>query len=242
MADVFPPRTSQLQRLVARLGISEQGPVRWDLLDLALTHPSAHPTDNYEQLEFIGDAVVRLVASRLLWAENHQGQVGEWSAIRAVLVSDRTLAELAQSIGLEKFLRVGSSAVGDRKGETSRLADAFEAVLAALFLSSQTLELILPWLEPLFVRSIAKIRSDPAYQNYKAALQQWTQLHYQQLPEYRVQSLSSPGQSSADLTFQAEVWFQDRCLGQGQGHSRKAAEKAAAKVAYEAILHEQSER
>ena len=214
-------RRVKLERFVARLGLDNREPIRWDLLHAALTHPSMDTADNYEQLEFLGDSVVRLVASRQLWVNESQAKVGEWSAIRSVLVSDRTLADIARSVDLEQFLRVGASAISDRKGETSRLADAFEAVLGALYLSSQSLDLILPWLEPIFKRYIHKIRTDPAYQNYKAALQEWTQLHYKTLPEYRVQDLS---EKQHEPNFEAEVWLQSKCYGRGQGRSRKAAE------------------
>lgn len=226
------PRQLQLEKFVARLGLVTGTGIRWDLMELALTHPSADSVANYEQLEFLGDSVVRLVASRQLWQTNQAGTVGEWSAVRSVLVSDRTLAEIALSVGLEQFLRVGASAVGDRKGETSRLADSFEAVLGALFLSDQTLGLILPWFEPILERFTQKVRTDPAYQNYKAALQQWTQLHHKILPEYRVQSLSD---AVHDPKFAAEVWLLGKCYGSGEGRSRKAAEKAAAQVAYKAL-------
>ena len=232
MGDVPCQRQGKLERFMARLGIEDSTQVRWELLHMALTHPSMDGEDNYEQLEFLGDSVVRLVASRLLWNQENQAVVGEWSAIRSVLVSDRTLAEIARSIGLEQFLRVGASTVGDRRGESSRLADAFEAVLGALFLSDETLGLVLPWLEPIFERYVHQIRTDPAYQNYKAALQQWTQLHLKVLPEYQLQSLSK---TPHDPKFEAQVWIQGKCYGRGQGRSRKAAEKAAARVAYEAL-------
>lgn len=231
------PRLGQLERFIARLGLTESEEIRWDLMELALTHPSASNTANYEQLEFVGDAVVRLVSANLLWMANAEGTVGEWSAIRSALVSDRTLAEIALSLGLDRFLVVGASAIHDRKGETSRLADSFEAVLGALFLSTRTLDLIQPWLEPLFQRYAEKIRSDPTYQNYKAALQQWTQSHHKILPEYRVQPISPSetqmmrGQEFSPQ-FEAEVWLLGQRLGRGQGRSMKAAEKAAAQQAY----------
>lgn len=229
-----PPslRHSKLQKFVARLGIETPETIQWELMELALTHPSADSVANYEQLEFLGDSVVRLVTSRQLWRTHPQGTVGEWSAVRSMLVSDRTLADIARSVDLEQFLRVGASAVGDRKGETSRLADSFEAVLGALFLSDQTLGLILPWFEPILEQYTQKIRTDPTYQNYKAALQQWTQLHHQTLPEYRVTSLND---APHDPKFAAEVWLLGQCYGSGEGRSRKAAEKAAAEVAYQTL-------
>ena len=232
MAGLTDQRRRNLEKFIARLGLEQTKQVRWDLLHIALTHPSMDGEENYEQLEFLGDSVVRLVAARFLWHQEHQSTVGDWSAVRSVLVSDRTLAEIARSVGLEKSLRVGASTVGDRKGETSRLADAFEAVLGALFLSDDSLTLVLPWLAPIFERYVHKIRTDPAYQNYKAQLQQWTQQHLKVLPDYRVQSVS---QTQHDPKFAAEVWIQDKCYGRGEGRSRKAAEKAAARIAYEAL-------
>ena len=228
-------RQQKLERFIVRLGVENTKAVRWDLLHLALTHPSMDAVENYEQLEFLGDSVVRLVASRELWLKDNASKVGEWSAVRSVLVSDRTLAEIAKSVGLEQFLRVGASTVGDRKGETSRLADSFEAVLGALFLSKQNLDLVLPWLEPIFLRYIQKIKTDPAYKNYKAELQQWTQSKHRVLPEYRTQPMKEGKEQMRDPLFQSEVWLLGKLQGQGQGRSRKEAEKAAARMAYEAL-------
>lgn len=142
-----PQRQNQLEKLIERLGLSTQQKIAWQLLDLALTHPSVSTQDNYEQLEFVGDSVVRLVASELLLETYPNAPVGEFAAVRSILVSDRILAEISNSYGLGRYLLVGGSATRDRLGEESRLADCFEAVLAALYLSTNTLELIRPWLE-----------------------------------------------------------------------------------------------
>jgi ribonuclease-3 len=207
--------------------------VQWSLLDLALTHPTISTTANYEQLEFLGDAVVRMAASEFLWEVYPDCSVGEFSAIRKVLVSDRTLARIADSYGLDRYLLISESAAGDKAGLTSRLADAFEAVLGALYLSTHTLELVRPWLDTHFKQLASEIRTDPAYQNYKDALQEWTQGHYQILPEYRVQETRRIHGDPERFT--AEVWLQGRRLGQGKGHSKKAAEQAAAREAFLAV-------
>jgi ribonuclease-3 len=229
----YPRRQKQLQSLVQRLGLSKQVPVQWHLLDLALTHPSVSAQANYEQLEFIGDAVVRLVAAEVLWENYPDSPVGEYAAIRSVLVSDRILAKIATEYDLALYLLISSSAVNDRSGEESRLADAFEAVLGALYLSTHTLELVRSWLDPHFKQLAEEIRSDPARLNYKAALQEWTQAQFKVLPEYRVQETNQP--PSALDRFIAEVWLQGRQLGQGKGRSIKAAEQAAAQVAFLAL-------
>ena len=229
----YPRRQRQLESLVQKLGLPAQAPVQWHLLDLALIHPTVSTEANYEQLEFIGDAVVRLVAAEVLWETYPDCPVGEFAAIRSVLVSDRILAQLATEYGLELYLVVSGSAASDKAGSVSRLADAFEAVLGALYLSTHTLELVRPWLDPHLKQLAEQIRSDPARLNYKAALQEWTQGHYKVLPEYRVHENSQP--DSIQERFTAEVWLQGRILGKGSGRSIKAAEQTAAQVAFLAL-------
>ncbi|MBV9386952.1 MAG: ribonuclease III [Chroococcidiopsidaceae cyanobacterium CP_BM_ER_R8_30] len=229
----YPRRQRQLQNLTRKLGLPAQALVQWHLLDLALTHPTVSAQENYEQLEFVGDAVVRLIASEVLWQAYPEWPVGEFAAIRSVLVSDRFLATLATEYGLELYLLVAGSAVNDRVGQESRLADAFEAVVGALYLSTHTLELVLPWLGPHFQRLAAQVHADPARLNYKAALQEWTQSQFKVLPEYRVQEIEQRGLELE--RFYAEVWLQGEKLGQGTGRSIKAAEQAAAQEAFLAI-------
>lgn len=225
----YPRRQKQLQSLVSKLGLPAQAALNWRLLDLALTHPTVSAEANYEQLEFVGDAVVRLVAAQMLWETYPNCPVGEFAAIRSVLVSDRILAQLATEYGFELYLLVSGSATADEAGQETRLADAFEAVLGALYLSTHTLELVRPWLDPHFKRLAAQIRSDPARFNYKAALQEWTQAHFKTLPEYRVQEMQ---QNSSFERFTAEVWLQGQQMGQGIGRSKKDAEQAAAHKAF----------
>jgi len=231
---IDPRRQKQLQKLVQKLGLLDNTPIQWDLLDLALTHPSMSRDVNYDQLEFVGDAVVRMAASELLFETYPNASVGDFAAIRSVLVSDRILAQLAQEYGLERYLLLAPSAAADPRGEMSRLADAFEAIVGALYLSTHTLELIRPWLDPHFQRLTEEILQDPARQNYKDALQEWTQAHYKSLPEYRLTE-TNPIEGDENR-FTAQVWFQGQQLGEGQGRSKKAAEQAAAKAALAKVI------
>ena len=224
-----PQRQNQLEKLIERLGLSTQQKIAWQLLDLALTHPSVSSQDNYEQLEFVGDSVVRLAASELLFETYPNAPVGEFAAVRSILVSDRILAEISESYGLGRYLLVGGSATRDRLGEESRLADCFEAVLAALYLSTNTLELIRPWLDQHLLERATDIFNDPARQNYKAALQEWTQSCYKILPQYKV---NETGYAGDEARFTASVWLRDEQLGTGTGKTIKAAEQAAARVAF----------
>ncbi len=225
----YPQRQKQLERLIEKLSLPKQSAVQWPLLDLALTHPTASPEANYEQLEFVGDAVVRLAVAEFLMQHFSHLPVGEFSAIRSVLVSDRILARIASEYTLDRYLLVASSAVNDKLGEESRLAEAFEALLGALYLSTHSMVLIRPWLDSHFHQLVDEILKDPARQNYKAALQEWTQAHYKCLPEYKVKEATG---SDVEQRFIAEVWLQNQCLGVGQGRSIKAAEQAAAQVAF----------
>ncbi|MEC4983836.1 MAG: ribonuclease III [Oscillatoria sp. PMC 1068.18] len=225
-----PRRSKELEKFLFKLGLTKIEKIDFSLLDLALTHPSVSREANYDQLEFVGDAVVRLAASEVLWETYPDCPVGEFAAIRSILVSDRCLAEFAEGFGLERYLLVSRSAAADNAGKVSRVADAFEAVLGAIYLSTQTMSMIRPWLDPLLKSKAAEVREDPARQNYKDALQEWTQGNYKLLPEYRVRE-TKPEHASQNR-FTAEVWLEERHLGTGTGRSKKAAEQAAAKQAY----------
>jgi len=225
-----PHRHTQLQSLLRRFGLGETAPIDWPLLDLALTHPSQSPDRNYQQLEFVGDAVVRLAAAEVLMADYPHALVGELSALRAILVSDRTLADWGEVYGLDRFLWVSAAVLADKKGRVSLLADSFEAVLGALYLSTKDLSLIHPWLDEHLRTKAAEISQDPARHNYKEVLQEWTQAHYKCLPDYRITN-NQPGCPPQER-FQATVWLNEQCLGSGMGASKKSAEQAAAQQAY----------
>ncbi|HAC64233.1 MAG TPA: ribonuclease III [Cyanothece sp. UBA12306] len=230
MTFIDPRRRKQLQILTQKLGLSQTTQINWSWLDLALTHPTISQEKNYQQLEFVGDSVVRLAAAEVLLETYPDESVGEFAALRSIMVSDRTLAQFAESFSLDRYLLVSDSVAKDEVGKVSRLADAFEAVLGALYLSTHTMELVRPWLDYLLKTKAEEIRQDPARQNYKDALQEWTQAQYKMLPEYRVKSIESSPQEQT--CFLAEVWLKDRKLGSGKGRSKKIAEQAAAQEAY----------
>ncbi|MEO0541432.1 MAG: ribonuclease III domain-containing protein, partial [Cyanobacteria bacterium P01_A01_bin.105] len=144
-------RRCQLQQLVEPWGVATHA-VNWALLDQALTDISTSAHYNNQHLEFFGDAVLRLSAAAFLREAYPQMTVGEMAATRSQLVSDRTLTRLAERHRLTYYLRLAKSAAGDRAGQASRLADAFEAVLGALYLSTNDLSLVRPWLDGEFQR------------------------------------------------------------------------------------------
>jgi ribonuclease III len=230
MALLYLRRQKQLQSLINSLGLTVDDEFDWLLLDRALIHATADPLNNYEQLEFVGDAVVKLAAAEFLYSEYAHLGVGDFTALRSVLVSDRILAQISEEYGFEHYLVVATSAQSDRAGRSTRLADALESVLAALYLQDHTLKLVQPWLNPHFHRLSEEILADPARQNYKAALQNWTQAKHKILPEYRHQELSQVHNDPE--RFGAEVWLQGEMLSRGTGRSIKAAEQDAARSAF----------
>ena len=228
-----PRRHQQLKQFVTALGITNSQNVRWELLHLALVDISSSAEHNNEVLEFLGDAALRLAAAEFLQENYPQMSVGDMAAVRSQLVSDRTLATLAQGYSFSRYLHISSSAAGDRAGQSSRLADAFEAVLGALYLSTHNLSLIRPWLDGHFERLTQAIKNDPARQNYKAALQELTQAHSKQLPEYNVEEISQ--RHGDPERFYAQVQYQGKLWGNGKGPSIKQAEQRAAQQAYEQL-------
>lgn len=226
-------RRRDLTLFLAKLGVVNSTAVHWDLLDQALVDISRSADKNNEVLEFLGDAALRLAAAEFLQETYPAMSVGEMAAVRSQLVSDRTLAILAREYHFERYLQISSSAAGDRAGQNSRLADAFEAVLGALYLSTHDLSLIRPWLDGNFERLTLAIKNDPARHNYKAALQELTQAHSKQLPEYTVEEISQ--RHGDPERFYARVEYQGKLWGDGKGPSIKQAEQRAAQQAFDQL-------
>lgn len=232
-----PNRQRQLGKLLAKLGLTDTSAINWSLLDRALTHPT-FSSQHYEQLEFVGDAVLRLVASEVLLKTYPEMTEGALSGIRSVVVSDRTLAQVAARYSLDRYILMGASARCDKVGEETRLAAALEALLAALYLSTRDFSLIDPWFNDCLRTFADIVQQDPALQNYKGALQRLTQALFHQLPEYRV---SEVGTTHGDKErFLAEVWLQGKQWGQGKGQSKKAAEQVAAQMALRLLQEERT--
>lgn len=227
MTELPSSRQLQLERCVQTLGL----PASPDLtrLDQALTHKSADARYNYEQLELLGDAVLRLAATECLQESFPEASVGELSAIRSILISDRSLAQLAQDLGLHPYLILGP---GMKAGPT-HLADALEAVVAVLYLETQNLELVRAWLDGSLRQRAIAVHQDPVKQNYKVALQELTQAHTKSLPQYR--TAEQHPVDGDPQRYQSTVWFRETCWGTGYGPTKKQAEQAAAAVAYDRL-------
>ncbi|MFN9644445.1 MAG: ribonuclease III family protein [Cyanobacteriota bacterium] len=202
-------------------------------IEEALSHSSLGESRNHERLEFLGDAVLRLAATEFLRREHSNLRVGEQSALRSHLVSDRWLAALAQTIGLTTVLRMGPMAGGDAAGRATVLAECAEALLGGIYLAwggpGGGLEPLIQWLAPHWRQTASTVLADPHRQNWKSALQEWSQRQGLGLPGYFCEEKSlvhgDPRRFFCTVSLQAGVVLLD---GKGWGGSRRQAEQAAA--------------
>ncbi len=195
----------------------------------ALTHSSAQCSINYEKLEFLGDAVLRLAASEFIENSFPHLKVGERSELRSQLVSDSWLTKLGQKIKIHQQLIIGSKATGDKTARSTIEAEATEALIGALYECLKDIEPIHNWLKPYWKETSFHVLSDPHRKNYKSALQEWSQGKGLNLPEYVIEEKSL---SHGNLCrFFCKVKIKDKVLGKGWGGSIRAAEKEAARTA-----------
>jgi len=201
------------------------------LLDLALVHGSrinealGEDLASNERLEFLGDAVIGLVVAEALYRDLPDVGEGTLTAIRASIVRRETLADVARALQLGMYLEMGRGEASSGGREKDRnLADAFEAIVAAVYLD-QGYDAARSFLLRHLDARIHAARTSGTIPNYKAMLQEHLQSRDQSLPRYRVVSTVGPDHNRE---FTAEAILDDTILGRGSGRTRKAAETAAA--------------
>jgi len=206
----------------------------WALIEEALSHSSAGLPVNHERLEFLGDAVLRLAASDFLRLEQPRLPVGRHAALRAQLVSDRWLAELGSRCRLERVWHLGAMAAGDGAGRATVYAEISEALIGALYLAGGAgqggLDPVVRWLSPHWRRSLAAYLADPDLDNWKSALQEWSQGQGLGLPAYSCHEISQVHGDRERFCCQVQL---SAAAGveraEGRGPSRRAAEQQAAR-------------
>ena len=206
------------------------------LLERALTHKSFAnenrvPYHN-ERMEFLGDAVLSLIVSEHLMRTCPDSTEGDLSRLRAAVVSEPALAVIGRTLELGAYLLLGKGEeqTGGRDKD-SLLADALEALIAALYLDAgkdAAEAFILRFFEDVIKRTCTARTS----LDYKTTLQERCQEHLKQLPEYRVASETGPDHQKQ---FDVELLVKGQVYGRGTGKSKKEAEQKAAKEALEKL-------
>jgi len=194
------------------------------LLHRALTHRSFSP-DNNERLEFLGDSVLNLIVSTELYRRFHDLSEGELTRLRAMLVREGTLADIARSIELGEFLRLGG---GELKSggfdRDSILADAFEALLGAIY-SDGGLDAVTRVILQLFAKRLESLDSSKVPKDSKTELQEELQKLGRPLPVYELRSIE--GEPHAQQFF-VDCIVDSMPVVSGEGSSRRNAEQDAA--------------
>lgn len=208
------------------------------LLREALVHRSylnenpSFPSADNQRLEFLGDALLDFVAGDYLYRRYPKMREGELTSLRAALVKEETLARFAQALGLGRYLYLGrgEEESGGRE-RPSLLADAFEALVGALYLDGglkPAESFILRFLEP----ETEQIVAQGELRDYKSLFQEEAQRRFQSTPLYRTIDERGPDHNKV---FTVEVLIEEKLCGRGEGTTKQAAEQEAARQALEKI-------
>ena len=203
-----------------------------DILTRALTHRS-HSSKNYERLEFLGDAVLDMVLSERLYKEFSQIEEGRLSRMRAYLVNQKALAQIAREIELDTYLILGKGESTFGKNRDSILSDSLEALIGGVYIdggfkSAQTV------IEILFENMISQINPDDLFKDSKSALQEVLQKNNMKLPEYKL--IKTEGDQH-DQIFEVECIIATmNLITNGKGKNLKTAEQQAAEKALNVFL------
>ncbi len=203
------------------------------LLRLALTHPSvAHEqgraAQHNQRLEFLGDAVLGLALTRELYEKFPSVSEGPLTKARAQMINRRTLAEQAKQIGIRDHLILGRGEEANQgRTRASALADAYEALIGAIFLDGG-FDAAREFVLRSFRRAFGELTSIPTLDNPKGELQELLQGKSSEAPEYNLVCITGPDH---DRVFECVVTHSGNELGRGRGKSKKAAQSEAAVAA-----------
>jgi ribonuclease-3 len=218
---------SPLDALGQRVGLAGSSP----LLALALTHSSyaaEHGVESNERLEFLGDAVVDLAVADLIVTSYPTLNEGTGSLVRSRVVNENSLAGAAQRLDLASAMRIGRGVAKENGHERpSLLADAFEAVVAAIYLE-RGYDVAKAFVHDALAQDVAAAAQQPGDVDPKARLRQWSEANGHGTPVYKVTSTGP----SHDVTYYANVEVTG-LIGRGEGRSKKSAEASAAEDAWE---------
>lgn len=233
LPDLPSERLAALGQLQGTLQVRVRDP---DLLNLALMHGSfanegrSRRGDSYERLEFLGDAVLSVAVSDLLYWRFPARTEGDLARLRARLVNEATLAQVARDLDLGPYILLGRGE--DKAGGRERpslLADVLEAVIGAIYVDAGygvAHAAVTRWFSDLI-----DDLEEPAAGDFKSQLQELLQQR-RRMPRYRITAEEGPDHAKA---FAASVEVDGRVLGRGHGHTKKEAEQEAAREALESL-------
>ena len=207
------------------------------LLIDALTHssfanemkPKGETVVFNERLEFLGDSVLSIIVSDYLYRQYPDTPEGDLTRIRASAVCEKTLGKLAMELGLGKFMRLGhGEELSKGRERISILADAFEALLASIYLDSGSRDAVEYFLMPRVIPEIRSFVENGKNKDYKTLLQQIVQQERGEILEYVLTGESGPDHAKV---FEIEARLNSNVIGHGRGRSKREAEQLAAKEA-----------
>lgn len=208
-----------------------------DLLITALTHssyaneckPRGETAEYNERLEFLGDSVLSIIVSDYLFKHYPDTPEGDLTRIRASAVCEKTLGKLAGDIELGKYMRLGhGEEMSHGRERISILADAFEALLASIYLDSGSREAVEKFLMPRVIPEIKQFMENGKNKDHKTLLQQIVQQERGEILEYVLVGESGPDHAKI---FEVEARLNSNVIGHGRGKSKREAEQMAAKEA-----------
>ncbi len=219
---------SQYRDLYRKFGIL---PHNEELYSLAFTHSSYNGMagtrhQDYERLEFLGDAVVGWVVSELCYLHHPKMEQGQLSVLKAQFIRSSSEASYCKKLGLNEYIKVGASFAKDASKNESLLEDVFESFIGAVYLD-QGREFTYKLVKGIFEEDVIAAKIDEAI-NPKSYLQECMQADKKESVTYKILEERGTGM---DKVFVAAVYFEDKEIGRGEGHNKKAAETMAAKDA-----------
>jgi ribonuclease-3 len=207
------------------------------LLETALTHssyanemkPRGIPVEFNERLEFLGDSVLSIIVSDYLFRNYPELPEGDLTRIRASAVCEKTLGKLALELELGMYMRLGrGEELCNGRNRVSILADAFEALLAAIYIDSGSRDAVETFLMPRVKPEIKQFIQNGKNKDYKTLLQQIVQQERGELLEYVLIEETGPDHNKC---FTVEARLNSNIIGHGKGRSKREAEQMAAKEA-----------
>ena len=188
--------------------------------------------DSYERLEFLGDAVLDLIAAEILFNQYPEKDEGFLTKVRAKLVRGETLSDFSKQLGIADLMELGERN-GGTKVSKSILADAFESIIAAIYIT-RGYDDAYQFVDKVIKENVVIKELINTVDNYKSALLEYAQAEKMPIPRYELIKESGPGHNR---TFEVEVLIGNEQLGTGIGKSKKKAEQKAAKEALKVIQH-----